>query len=205
MAVSFPSLVTASAIAPFKYCYIFYGASWLENTAWRQHQKQEHHSLPIVLLLLFSCSVVSDSLWPHELQHTRLSCLPLSPRVCSDSSWWCDPTTLSSATYFSFCLQPFSASGSFLMNWVFSNESALCIRWPEDWSFSFSMENEGKFLVVWTLFKHCLSLRLEWKLTFSSTGAIAEFSKFAGTLSTEVLQHHLLGCEIAQLEFHHLH
>ena len=42
-------------------------------------------------------------------------------------------------------------------------------------------------------------------LTFSSPVAIAEFSKFAGILSAAVSQHHLLGFEIAQLEFHHLH
>ena len=52
---------------------------------------------------------------------------------------------------------------------------------------------------------HCLSLGLEWKLTFSSPVATAEFSKFAGILSGALSQHHLLGFYIAQLEFHHLH
>ena len=52
---------------------------------------------------------------------------------------------------------------------------------------------------------HCFSLGLEWKLTFSSPVATAEFSKFAGILSVTVSQHHLLGFEIAKLEFHHLH
>jgi len=42
-------------------------------------------------------------------------------------------------------------------------------------------------------------------MTFSSPVATAEFSKFAGTLSAALPQHHLLGFEIAQLEFHHLH
>ena len=44
-------------------------------------------SLPshIILFLMFSCSVMSNSLWPRELQHTRLPCLSLSPWVCSDS------------------------------------------------------------------------------------------------------------------------
>ena len=41
--------------------------------------------------------------------------------------------------------------------------------------------------------------------TFSSPVATAEFSKFAGILSAALSQHHLLGLEIAQLEFHHLH
>jgi len=52
---------------------------------------------------------------------------------------------------------------------------------------------------------HCLSLGLEWKLAFSSPVATAVFSKFAGVLSAALSQHHLLGFEIAQLEFHHLH
>ena len=52
---------------------------------------------------------------------------------------------------------------------------------------------------------HCLSLGLEWNLTFSRPVAAAEFSKFAGILSAALSQHHLLGLEIAQLEFHHLH
>ena len=52
---------------------------------------------------------------------------------------------------------------------------------------------------------HCLSLGLEWKLTFSSPVATAEFSKFAGILSVALSQHHLSAFEIAQLEFHHLH
>ena len=49
---------------------------------------------------------------------------------------------------------------------------------------------------------HCLSLGLEWKLTFSSPVTTAEFSKFAGILSATLSQHHLLGFEIAQPELH---
>ena len=52
-------------------------------------------SLCSLLLLLFSHSAVSDSLRPHELQHTRLLCLSSSPRVCSNSCplrWRCRPT-----------------------------------------------------------------------------------------------------------------
>ena len=68
-----------------------------------------------------------------------------------------------------------------------------------------SMWDERNYTVVWTFLWHCLSLELEWKLTFSSPVATAEFSKFAGILSAAFSQHHLLGFEIAQLEFHHLH
>ena len=59
----------------------------------------------------------------------------------------------------------------------------------------------GSLSILW----HCLCLGLEWKLTFSSPLATAEFSKFAGILSVALSQHHLLGFEIAQMEFHHLH
>ena len=52
---------------------------------------------------------------------------------------------------------------------------------------------------------HCLSLGLEWKRTFSSPMATAEFSKFAVILSAAPSQYHLLGFEIVQLGFHHLH
>ena len=69
--------------------------------------------------LLFSHSVVSNSLRPHGLQHARLPCPLPSPRACSNScplSQWCHPTILSSVIPFSFCLQSFPASGSFLMS-----------------------------------------------------------------------------------------
>ena len=66
-------------------------------------------------LLLFSCSVVSSSLWPHGLQYSRLSCPSLSPRSYRNScplSRWCHPTISSSVTSFS-CPQSFPASRSF--------------------------------------------------------------------------------------------
>ena len=52
---------------------------------------------------------------------------------------------------------------------------------------------------------HCPSLGLEWKLTFSSPVATAEFSRFVDTLTVALSQHHLLEFKIAQLEFCHLH
>ena len=75
-----------------------------------------------LLLLLFNHSVMSDSLWPHGLQHARLPCPLLAPGVCSNScplSRWCYPTISSSATVFSSCLQSFPASQSFLMTHFF--------------------------------------------------------------------------------------
>ena len=59
----------------------------------------------------------------------------------------------------------------------------------------------GSLNILW----HCLSLGLEWKLTFSSPVATAEWSKFAGILSAALSQYYVLGFEVAQLEFYHLH
>ena len=73
-------------------------------------------------LLFLSCSVMSDSLWPHGLQHTRLPCSSLSPRICSNPcplSWWCHPTISSSVVPYSSCLQSFPASRSFQMSQLF--------------------------------------------------------------------------------------
>ena len=74
--------------------------------------------------LLFNCSVVSDSLQPHGLQHTRLPCPSPSPSVYPNScplSWWCHPTTSSSIAPFSSCPQSFPASGSFPMSWLYTS------------------------------------------------------------------------------------
>ena len=74
----------------------------------------------------FSHSVMSDSLRPHGLQHTKLPCLSPTPRACSNScpsSWWCHPTISSSIIPFSSCLQSFPASGSFPISQFFESGS----------------------------------------------------------------------------------
>ena len=71
----------------------------------------------------FSCSVVSDSLWPHESQHARPPCPSPTPGVHPNScalSWWCHPAISSSAVPFSSCPQSRPASGSFPMSQIFA-------------------------------------------------------------------------------------
>ena len=72
----------------------------------------------------FSCSVVSDSLRSHELQHARPPCpsptLGVHPNPCP-SSRWCHPTISSSVTPFSSCLQSFPAPRSFQMSQLFAS------------------------------------------------------------------------------------
>ena len=66
-----------------------------------------------------------------------------------------------------------------------------------------SMWNECNCVVVWT-FLALPFFEIGMKTDVSSPVATAEFSKWAGILSAALSQHHLLGFEIAQLEFHHL-
>ena len=91
----------------------------------------------------FSHSVVPNSLWRHELQHTRLPCSSPTPGACSNScpsSQWCHPTISSSVL-------PFSPLPSIFPSIkVFSNESLLCIRW-QSFSFNISPSNEYSGLI----------------------------------------------------------
>ena len=86
-------------------------------------------------LLLFSCSIVSDCLRPHGLQHARLLCPLPTLRACSNSypsSQWCHRIMSVSVVLLSSCLQSFPTSGSFQMN-----------QMAKVWSFSFSISPLG--------------------------------------------------------------
>ena len=88
----------------------------------------------------FGCSVMSNSLQHHEPQQARPPCPSPTPRVHPNPcplSRWGHPTILSSVTPLSSCPQSFPDS-------AFSNESALCIRWPKYWSFSFNISPSNK-------------------------------------------------------------
>ena len=77
-----------------------------------------------ILSVQFSCSVMSDSLRPHRLQHARPPCPSPTPGVYSNScplSQWCHSTISSSVIPFSSCLQSFPGSGSFPMSQLFTS------------------------------------------------------------------------------------
>ena len=115
----------------------------------------------------FSRPAMSDSLWPHWLQHTRPPCPSPTTGICSNSrplSQWCQPTISSSVIPFSSCPQSFPASRS--------NESVLCIRWPKDWSFSFNMSPSKEYSGL-------ISFRMDW----------LDLLAVQGTLKS-LLQHH---------------
>ena len=110
------------------------------------------------------------------------------------SCFFYDPTHVVNLISGSFAFSKFSLS-----IWKFSVHVLLkpCLNNFEH--YFASMWDECSCTIVWTFFWHFLSLGLEWKLTFSSPVATAEFSKFAGILSTALSQHHLIRFEITQL------
>ena len=103
----------------------------------------------------FSHSVMSDSLWPHGLQHARLPYTSLTPGACLNScpsSQWCHPTNSSFVVPFSSFLQSFQASGSFPL-------SLLRIRWPKYWSFSFNVSPSNEYSELTSFQIYCFDLR----------------------------------------------
>ena len=130
-------------------------------------------------LLLFSPLVVSNSLRPHGLQHTRLPCPSLSPRACSNScpmSQWCHLTILSSVIPFSAYLLSFLASRSFLMSRLLASGGqsigALASVLP--------MNIQGLFALGWT----------GW-ISLQSKGLSRAFS------NTTVRKHQFLGAQLS--------
>ena len=110
-----------------------------------------HFTLCLYLLLFFSLSVMSHSMWPHGLQHPRLPCPSPSPRALSDScplGQWCHPIISSSVFPFSSCLQSFPAS------WIFP-VSQLHIRCPKYGSFNFSISPSNEYSGL-------ISSRIDW-------------------------------------------
>ena len=128
------------------------------------------------VLLLFFCQVLTNSLWPHEIQHTRLLCLSPSPGACSYScplSRWCHQP---SHPLSSLLLPP----SIFPSIRVFSNKSSLHIRWPKYWSFSFSISPSIEYSGL-------ISFRIEW----------FNLLVVQGTLKS-LLQHHSSKASILQ-------
>ena len=114
-----------------------------------------------------------DSLQPHELQHTSLPCPSQSPWVCSNScplSQWC---------HLILCCLLLLLPSVFPSSRVFSNESALRIRWPKYWSFSFSISPSNEYSGL---------------ISFRISGLIALLSKGLSRVfcTTTVWKHHSL-------------
>ena len=119
----------------------------------------------------FSRSAVSDTLWPHGLQHTRPPCSSPTLGACSNScpsSWWCHPTIWSSVVPFSSCLQSFLASGSFPMSQFFTSGG---------WSFSFSISPSNEYSGL-------ISFRIDWFNLLAVQGTLKSFQHQSSKAST---------------------
>ena len=143
--------------------------AWRIHQFWltRENQKNAFSLFIQFSSVQFSCSVMLDSLQPREPQPARPPCPLPTPRVHPNScpsSQWCHPIISSSVVPFSSCPQSFPG--------VFSNESALRIRWPKYWSFSFNISpsNEHPGLI---------SIMMDW----------LDLLAVQGTLKS-LLQHH---------------
>ena len=122
----------------------------------------------------FSCLVVSYSLQPCGMQHARLPCPSPTPRACSSSCplsqhvhWMVIPST-----HLILCCPLLLLPSIFPSIRVFSNESALCVRWPKYWSFSFNISPSNEY-------SELISFRMDW----------LDFLAVQGTLKN-LLQHH---------------
>ena len=125
---------------------------WIAITFSRGITHSRNQTCASYLSVQFSHKVVSNSLWPHELQHARLPCPSPTPGPYSNScplSQWYHPTISSSIIPFSSCLQYLLAKGSFQMSQFFY------IRWPKNWSFCFSISPANEYLRL-------ISFRMDW-------------------------------------------
>ena len=139
--------------------------------SWKQNMKAIASSSSVQ----FSCSIMSESWWPHKLQLARLPCPSPIPRTYSNScpsSQWCHPTISSSVLPLSSRLRSFPASGS--------SESVLLIRWPKYWSFSFSISPSNEY-------SGQISFTIDWFDLLAVQGAL-----------NSLLQHHSSKISILQ-------
>ena len=140
---------------------------------------------------MYQFSSVTQScltLHSHGLQHTRLPCPSPTPRVYSNScplSRWCHPT-------FSSSVVPFSRLQSFPASRSISNESALRIRWPKYWSFSFNISPS-------TEYSGLFPLGLTGLISLQFKGLSRVFS------STTVWKHQLFGVQPSLWSNSHIH
>ena len=130
----------------------FFKSTWF--VIFLQHQKKTNTLLNILLFLSsihFSGSVMSNSLWPHESQHARPSRPSPNPRVYSNSSI----ESVMPSNHLILCHPLLLLPSIFPSIRVFSNESAFCIRWPQYWSFSFSISPSNEYSGL-------ISFRIDW-------------------------------------------
>ena len=149
------------------------------HTLWVVQVKKPyfHTNIHFINSVQFSRSVMSDSLWPHELQHARPPCPSLTPGVYPNPcplSWWWHLTISTSVIPFSSCPQSFPASGSFPMSQLSSHQVAKVLE--------FQLQHQS---FPWT--PGLISIRMDW----------LDLLAVQGTLKS-LLQHHSSKASILQ-------
>ena len=132
---------------------------------------------PLFFSVQFSHSVVSDCLRPHGLQHTRLPCPSPTPGTNSNSglsSQWCHPTISSSVS-------PSPPAFNLSQHQGLSNDSVLCIRWPKNWSFSFSISPSNEY-------SELISFRMNWLDRLAVQGTLKSLPQHHSSKAS-ILQH----------------
>jgi len=220
--VFLPAILIPTCASSSPAFLIIYSAHKLNNQG--DNIQPWHTPFPIWKQSVVTCSVLTVASWPAYRflkRQVRWSGIPISWRISQFlviytvkgfgivnkaerdvilelSCFLNDPSNVGNLISGSFArnqLEHLEVHGSHIAKAWLGEFLALCysrVRWVQLCS---------SLSILW----HCLSLGLEWKLTFSSPMTTAEFSKFAGILSSALSQHHLQEFEIAQLECHHPH
>ena len=188
--VGMPFLGGSSSPRDWTYVYLVSctGRQVITSVTWEAQCRTSWYN-KIFSSVQFSCSVVSDSLRPHELQHARPPCPSPTPGVHPDPcplSRWCHPAISSSVIPFSFCPQTLPALGSFPMSQLFTSGgqrtgvSALASVLP--------MNTQDWFPLEWT----------GW-ISLQSKGLSRVFS------NTTVQKHQFFGAQLSLQSNSHIH
>ena len=148
----------------------FSGEKYLPQSAWLGN------------LFLFSCSVVSNSLRPHGLQHSRLTVLHIFWNLLKLMSI----ESMMPSNHLILCHPLLLLPSIFPSIRIFSNELALGIRWSTYWSFSFSISPSNEYLRL-------ISLRIDW------------FDLAVQRTLKSLLQHHFFGVQPSLWSSSHIH
>ena len=143
--------------------------------------------LPLLLFCLhissvqFSCSVASDFLWPHGQENAMLPCPSPTPGAYSNS---CPIESVMPSNHLILCHPLLLPPSIFPSIRVFSNESALHIRWPKYWSFSFNISPSSEHPGL-------ISFRMDWLDLLALQGTRKSL------LNTTVQKHQFLGAQLS--------
>ena len=140
------------------------------------------------LSVQFSCSVVSNSLRPHEPQHARPPCPSPTPRIHPNS---CPLSPVMPSNHLILC-HPLLLPSFFPSIRVFFNESALRIRWPKYWSFNFSISPSSEYSGL-------VFFRTDWFDLHAVRGLSGVFS------NTTIRKHQFFNAQLSLWSISHLH